>query len=216
MSTVFFPSCKVKAQFPGSSARLADYIRGRFGVGPIGCCRVNCKVPQAGDEMITICHTCAAITEENSEARQRSVWEVIDEDPDFVFPDHSGETVTIQDCVLSYDRRAEQDAVRSLLKKMHFGVVELEENFDRTRFCGPLIKGPCPAQNAQLAPARFTKMLPHIFTPMTPDEQKAFYEAHCAQITTDTVVTYCRPCTAGIKMGGKRAVHMIELLFPES
>lgn len=44
--------------------------------------------------------------------------------------------VTLQDCWRTRDRRAEQDAVRSLLEKMHISYVEAEKNREAADFCG--------------------------------------------------------------------------------
>lgn len=46
----------------------------------------------------TINEAEAAVIDENTDAQIQSLWQVIDQDPDFPFPDYHGEEMTIQDC----------------------------------------------------------------------------------------------------------------------
>ena len=90
MAYYFFPSCKVTAQFQAASQAARAYVEQKFGIRPIGCCRPNHKKLGAGDTALVICNNCAAIIEENTEARIEYLWQVIDQDPDFRFPDYHG------------------------------------------------------------------------------------------------------------------------------
>lgn len=49
---------------------------------------------------------------------------------------------------------------------------------------------------------------------MKPEEQVSHFKKHCEQIQTEKVVCYCKFCTDGINMGGKKGIHLLELLFP--
>ncbi len=215
MAVVFFPSCKVSAQFRAASAAAAAYVRGRFGAEPVGCCRPNHKKLERGDTALVICNNCAAIIEENTDAEIEYLWQAIDRDPDFPFPDYHGERMTVQDCWVAFERRSVQEAVRSLLRKMRIEPVELEENFDRTRFCGVNLLSPCSESNARLAHRRYVERFPHMFTPMGPEEQVRRFREHCELITTEKVVCTCKFCTDAVMAGGRTAIHLLELLFPE-
>lgn len=214
MAYYYFPSCKVTAQFKDASKQARAYINEKFGIKPIGCCRPNHTKLAAGDTAIIVCNNCAAIIEENTDTEIQFLWQVIDQDPDFPFPDYHGEEMTIQDCWIAFEKRDVQDTVRSLMKKMNITIVELEENYDKTKFCGVNLLSPCTESNAQLVHKRYVEQFPHMFTPMEPDEQIAHFHEHCEQVETDKVVCYCKFCTDGINMGGKQGLHLIELLFP--
>lgn len=216
MSFYYFPSCKATAQFKDASAKARKYIKDKYGIAPIGCCRPNHKKLAADDTAIVVCNNCAAIIEENSEASIQFLWQVIDEDNSFVFPDYSGEKMTIQDCWIAFEKRSVQDTVRSLLRKMNITVVELEENYESTKFCGVNLLSPCTKSNAELAHKRYVEDFPHMFTPMEPTEQVEHFQKHCAQIKTEKVVCYCKFCTDAINMGGKKGIHLLELLFPNT
>lgn len=203
MSLVFFPSCKVQQQFPQASLRLQEYLQARWQLNPAGCCRVNHKQLSPDDTAVYVCNTCAHILAGSSAAGQiQSVWQLIDQDGQFPFPDYSGEPVTIQDCWLATDRPETQQAVRSLLQKMNIRPLELLDNFAQSRFCGVTTSS---------ATARLALQLGGKTGQMTAEER----HKHLQNITTDKVVCYCRPCYSEINAAGKNGVHILELLFPE-
>ena len=104
-----------------------------------------------GDKVYSLCHNCNNIIEEMHPGVQvYSLWELIDSDDSFPLPYFDGKKVFVQDCWRSRDRKPEQDAVRSLLRKMHFEIMELPANRERTDFCGP---PPAPSSAAQKSPA---------------------------------------------------------------
>lgn len=74
---------------------------------------------------------------------------------------------------------------------------------------------PCNPSNAKLAPKRYVEEGGHMFQPIPPEEQAAYFQSYCAQFTTDRVVCYCKSCRGGLLKGGKKALHILELLFPE-
>lgn len=215
MANIFFPSCKAKADYPASSALLQEYIAHRFNISPIGCCRVHHKKLTSNDTGIIVCNNCAAILEESSHAGNiEFVWSIIDKDESFPFPDYNHKSMTLQDCWVAVEKRSLQDTIRSLLRKMNIHIVELADNYDQTRFCGVNLLSKCNPSNAKLAPRRYVIEGSHMFTPCEPSEQIERFQHHCKQITTDNVVCYCKFCTDAINMGGKKAKHILELLFP--
>ena len=210
MSKIFFPSCKISEAFPLSNAQLAAYLEKRWGIPKAGCCRLGRKELTAKDTAIVICHTCAGILAESSAADVEYAWTYIDKDADFAFPDYGGEKITLQDCFMCKDYPEVMETVRSLLKKMHFEVVELPAHQETADFCG-LLTNPILAANAELAPKRFGQKEFHA---LSAEERKAYLQQHVASITTPRVVDYCRACHAALKQGGANAVHLVELLFP--
>ena len=215
MANVFFPSCKSKADYAEASERLKVYVNQKFDLEPIGCCRVHHKHLTPNDTALVVCNNCAAIIEESGHPKAlKFIWSVIDEDPNFPFPDYQGEEITIQDCWIAYEKRDLQDTVRSLLKKMHLTVLELPDNYAQTRFCGVNLLAPCTPSNAKLAPKRYVEQGAHMFTPCSKEEQIKRFQAHCAQIKTEKVACYCKFCRDAIDMGGKHGLHLLQLLFP--
>ena len=143
MANLYFPGCKVKGDFPAASEKLAAYIQSKRVVTPVGCCRVDHDKLTPADTAVVVCNNCANIIAESGDPGQiEFVWEIIDNDPEFPFPDYHGEKMTIQDCWLAVEKRHVQDAIRSLMRKMNIDVVELAENHEKTRFCGMNLVAP--------------------------------------------------------------------------
>lgn len=216
MGKIFLPSCKIKANYKYASKKLLEYLERKEQVTAVGCCKVFCGKIAPEDTAVVVCNNCAAIMEESSAAREiEFVWKIIDGDPDFQFPDYHCERMTIQDCYRAYEKKDVQLAIRSILRKMNIEVVELEENFEKTRFCGAGLLEPCAEIVKKLAPIRYVTNGADMFNPMPREEADLWLRNYCRQIQTETVVCYCVTCLNGIQRGGKKAVHLIDLLFPE-
>ena len=119
----------------------------------------------------------------------------------------------MQDCWRQKENRAEQNAVREILRRMNFEIVELEENFERTKFCGYSLYQPQPARNPKLAPKRFLENAVGLFQEHTQEEKEKLMREYCSQISNEKVVAYCHYCVRGLKLGGKKTLHLAELLF---
>ena len=116
--------------------------------------------------------------------------------------------ITVQDCWRQKENLAEQKAVREILKKLNFEIVELEENFERTKFCGFSLYQPQPARNAKLAPKRFVENAKGFFEEHTQQEKENLMREHCKNISTEKVVAYCHYCARGLRLGGKKTFHL--------
>lgn len=207
----YFVSCKINAAFPEQDAKLMAYLQEQGNIGVVGCCREKEQLALQ-ESALVICHTCASILEESGRPSSLAyVWEYIDQDPSFNFPDYHGEKITIQDCFMAKERSSVQNAVRSLLRKMNFKVVELEHNRENTDFCGLRTNEPLKA-NQELAPKHFCE--PGAITPLEVEARKAYLKEYVAKYTTVRVVTYCGACRMALKQGGADVVHLLELLFP--
>ncbi len=213
MTTYYYPSCKFTAFSPKTSKLISEYLEKRFNMTIQGCCRPTHKTMSSDDTAVCVCNTCAAICSEDSHANVLSLWEVLQNDTEFPFPDYRNEKMTIQDCWRCYDRRSEQDAVRNILHKMNVSIVELEENFEKTTFCGMSTHQSLVPENGMFAPKRFIENAQGMFIPKTEEEQIQLMKEHCNKIKTEKVICYCVPCTKGIRAGGRQGIHLLDLLF---
>lgn len=216
MEKIFLPSCKVKAKYRDASKKLQKYLETKESVSTVGCCKVFCNKLTKEDTAVVICNNCAAIMEESSSAQKiEFVWEIIVNDPEFQFPDYHGERMTIQDCWRAYDKRSVQDAIRSILHKMNIDVIELEDNYEQTKFCGADLLEPCTDIEKKFAPKRYVENGADMYHPIPKEEEDIWLRNYCEQIETEKVVCYCMACLDGIQRGGKTAVHLLELIFPK-
>lgn len=156
MAYYYVASCMFTANFPKTSFMIQNYIKSKSDIKIVRCCIPNYKVEyntrrisecavqnewkqlpvskvfQPGDTVISVCHNCTNIVEEwRVGTKAISLWEVIDHDPVFPFPDYNGLEVTIQDCWRTRERRSEQEAVRSILRKMNIKFVETKRTMKK-------------------------------------------------------------------------------------
>lgn len=238
MKTYYIASCVFTAHYPKLSQIVQDYMRQK-GFEVVRCCVPNYKLQkfidampddyrdtwgslpdsgdfQDGDIVISLCHNCSAIIEEQKPGvHVRSLWEFIADDAAFKLPDYSGRTMVLQDCWRAFDRTAEQDAVRTLLERLHIAVEELPDNREKTDFCGISTLRKAPPRNLKLAPQRFVynANVQGKFRICTPEEQKAAMTNYCRRFGDKEVIAYCHYCMEGLLLGGANASHLAELLF---
>ena len=240
MAEYYIASCVFTSQFPELSRRIQDYVRDRFGFTVVRCCvpkyklrEFEEKMPEGsfrecwsslpdsglfseGDRVYSLCHNCNNIIEEmHPGVRVRSLWELIDSDPAFSFPDYHGLKAYVQDCWRSRDRKDEQDAVRHLLGKMGIEVMEIAESRGQTSFCGASLYRAQPPRNPKLAPKHYVEGAAGKFIPHSPEEQMVIMREYCRQFGHDKTVCYCHYCYEGLQIGGADASHLAQLLFPE-
>ena len=238
MAVYYIASCVFTAKFPELSLRIQDYVRDRFGFTIVRCCvpkyklsEFEEKMPEGclrdcwkslpdsglfskGDHVYSLCHNCNNIIEEMHPGVQvHSLWELIDSDPAFSFPDHHGLKAYVQDCWRSKERKNEQDAVRSLLKKMSVEVMEAAENRAKTEFCGASMYRAQPPRNPKLAPKHYVEGAVGKFIPCSSEEQKEIMMEYCSQFNNHMVICYCHYCLEGLLMGGADAMHLVQMLF---
>lgn len=233
----YVASCNFTEEYPEISKKIMNYVKEKFNMPIIRCCVANYKVEEfenrmpenyreawkkiphyekfpAGSTMISLCHNCSAIFEErHPEIKCLSLWELILKDDNFSFPDFHGEKITVQDCWRSKENRSEQNAVREILKKMNIEIVELEENFERTKFCGYSLYQPQPPRNALLAPKRFVANAKEFFQEHSQAEKEQLMKKYCAQFSTEKIIAYCHYCVRGLKLGNVNGIHLAEILF---
>ena len=234
----YIASCVFTSQFPELSLQIRDYIRTRWDFSIVRCCVPKYKIKEfeekmpegamreawsflpdsgvfrEGDTVYSLCHNCNNIIEEMHPGVQVcSLWELIDMDERFCFPDFSGPEITVQDCWRSRDRIKEQDAVRNILNKMKMNWIEAPHHHADTDFCGNSLYRPQPPRNPKLAPKHYVEGAEGLFKPHTEEEQNRIMTEYCSQYKTNTIVCYCHYCLEGIKNGGKNGIHLAELLF---
>ena len=72
-----------------------------------------------------------------------------------------------------------QERHPEIFRRMNFEIVELEENFQRTKFCGYSLYQPQHARNAKLAPKRFVENAKGLFQERTQQEKEILMREHC-------------------------------------
>lgn len=207
MNEIYFPSCNFTKASPEAAKRIRAYLKERMPVA--GCCRIDkLKYPQ-GSTALYFCQACRETLESRVPEilTPKNLFAYLVEDSSFPWPDYSGLTVTIQDCWR--DRRHPEifTAVRTALKKMQVSVVEMEENRERSVYCGTLHFEPKNPQNIALLAEQGEKSISH----MPPETQIRLMREQVEKFPCSLTVTCCNRCKAGIQMAGGHGVHLMEL-----
>ena len=202
---VYFPSCVFSKASPEAAKKIRAYLEQSMPVA--GCCRVD-KTPRAPENTaVYSCQACREVVEDHMQTR--SLWEYLDADSAFPFPDYSGLRVNLQDCWRDRDHPEIHAAVRSLLKKMHIEFTALSPSGADADFCGNLHAEPkdpaIVAQMEQYAGMPIYKMPAAL--------EEAIMREQAAKCTERWVVAYCNRCKLGLTTGGASAVHLLELLM---
>lgn len=207
----YLPSCNFTKALPEVSEKLKRYLESK-GIEIEGCCRLAHKKFQPNDKVIAICQSCIAITHEVSpDIELVSLFEYLDH-CDFNWPDYQGKKMVIQDCWRAKKKTSLQMSIRSLMKKMNMEIIELEDNYDQSEFCGTFRYNEMIGANKKIAPHYFIDyMRPHLQI-CDLDTQKRLLQDHAKKYLDYPVVCYCNACLRGINETKTQGFHILELL----
>lgn len=234
----YIASCVFTSKYPDLSRRIQNYISSNTDLTIVRCCvpgwktkiyedkmppgalsQIWLNLPQSqvfspDDEIWSLCPNCMNILEEwRGVGQVHSLWELIDEDEHFPYPDLSMTAATLQDCWRMRERTASHEAVRHILTKMNLDWREIPMNRERADYCGKSLYRPQVERNPKLAPKHYRDGAQGLFEPHSEEEQIALMKAYCRRYETDLVICYCHYCLEGLQAGGVDGRHLAELLF---
>ena len=204
---VYFPSCNFTKASPQAAKIIRGYLTEKMPAA--GCCRIDRLDYPPGTTALYFCQACRETLEARAPGKftPRNLFEYLVEDPAFPWPDYAGLTVTVQDCWRDREHPEIFQAVRAALDKMNVQVVEMEENRERSVFCGNLHFQPKKPENLDLLRAYEGVALFEL-----PQEAQAkLMREQVEKFPRPLAVTFCNRCKAGILAGGGQAVHLLEL-----
>ena len=213
---IFFPGCQLSASSPEHVVHAYEYLRGKItgGVGlMLGCCGAPAR--WAGQKslfadvlhslkkdwermgrprMITACSTCYRMFRDNLPDMQiESLWKVIDQyGLPATQPAVPRGTLAIHDPCTTRHEEGVQDDVRRILRKLGVETVELNQR-GMTTCCGY-------GGLMQFADAAVADKVVH----------------RRINQNTDDYLTYCAMCRDNFARRGKRAVHILDLVYASS
>lgn len=214
---VFIPGCSLSSYSPYLVGKTIEYLQEKLpGTGAIlMCCGKPTRDLGQMDrfkeryskllrelenlealEVITACQNCFKTIQENSpNLKVRSLWEVI---PEIGLPagkagigNNSDILFSIHDaCPTRYNSEI-QNGVRWIIKELGYRVLESPDSREMTNCCG------------------FGGMV----VPVNPKLGKRAMNRSAGKTSTEYVVTYCASCREAMVMGGKKSVHILNLIF---
>lgn len=171
-----------------------------------GCCRVDKREISPADIALYICQACRETLEDK--VKTQSMWEYLDALKDFNFPNLNGQKFYVQDCWRDRNHPEIHEAVRSLLKKMHAEVIEIEHNREKSIFCGNL--------HYETDDPRLKNYPNTPLYKLPEDLQTSLMQHYAAQFDPKIpVLCYCNRCYECLRMGGATAIHLLDIAFSE-
>lgn len=205
---LYYPSCNFTKASPEAAKRLMALMKE---VMPAtGCCRVEKAVVDEETVGVYFCQACRETLEARVENRPstQNLFVYLDAQPGFSWPDYAGLTVNVQDCWRDREHPEIWEATRSVLRKMGVNIIEMEENREKSVYCGNLHFEPQKPENIAL-------LAPYADIPLwqaPEDVQAALMREQAEKYTAPLTVTTCNRCTRGIELAGGNAVHLVELV----
>lgn len=156
------------------------------------CCHHNPNV----EKDATIINTCSGCDRRFSNLYDNintiTLWQVIDQDEYFNFVDYHNKEVSIHDACPIRHKTSVHQAVRNLLKKMNFNIIECANNSSKSICCGDSLY---PKASLDIINAHTLK--------------------RAQSMPCDDVVVYCVSCIKSMYRGQKNPLYLVDLLFNE-
>lgn len=196
-ANVFSPGCAMFLYKPELADKLWNALKLEpdFDRTPLYglCCHNPPDTLPAGTRVINVCSGCDRRYRSLYEGiSTKSLWEILAESQIFQFPDYGGAEITIHDTCPTRTQERVTSAVRTLLNRMNFKLIEPENTKENGSCCGD----------------NFYKHIP------TPEVLKKM-KARASEMPCDDVAVYCVSCIKSIHNGGKNPRHLADLLFSE-
>ena len=214
---VFIPGCSLPSYNPELVGKILAHLQERLpGTGAIlKCCgkptkalgqveafneryaELQAEIDRLGaEEIIVACQSCYVTMKKYSPNQKvRSLWEVL---PEIGLPEGtrgigkgSDLTIAIHDSCPTRDVSPIQDGIRWILGELGYAIEEPPHTRGQTRCCG------------------FGGMV----VPANPELAMRVMKRRTAEVSSDCMVTYCAACRESMVRGGKKAVHILDLIF---
>lgn len=194
MNTVFAPGCALYLYKPELIEKVMTLLKiDNPDISVYSTCCQHEPSCEPETHIINVCAGCdRRYREEHETVTTISLWEILDQQTDFIFPDYAGQTMTILDTCPIRNHLPVQNAVRSLIQKMNIQLIEPEKTGPKGTCCGDRFHGKLPIEKV-----------------------KDQMEKRASEMPTDKVVVYCVSCIKSMAIGGKQPQHIIDLLFGE-
>ncbi len=207
----YLPGCDTNKNHPEAGKKMQDYMHAK-GAAIAPCCKFDLSSIEQGAMLVQNCTQCdIVLRERRPDLTVISLYEFVLGDQDFSWADLGGRRVTVQDCYRTRNDALLQHSVRECLRRANVRFTEAPENHKETTYCGVWLNNPADPVVAAVAPKTFAK-LAEVREVLSPEKQKARMEEKVRSIETEEIAVYCNGCEKGIRLGGGKPLHLIEVL----
>jgi Fe-S oxidoreductase len=156
------------------------------------CCQHDPKLPD-NSKVINVCPGCdKRFSKDYKGVSTISLWEVINENNFFEYPDYKGRKMSIIDACPTREVSIVQNSIRDLLYKMNINLVEPQNTRKESTCCGDFFYGSMPTVKV-----------------------KELMIEKALEMPVDDIVVHCVSCVIAVCNGGKKPQYMADLLFNE-
>ena len=191
----FNPGCAVQIYKPEAAQKIFAFLKQQnpdVSFHEI-CCHFHPQVPE-DSQIINACAGCDRRFRTLYEGiSTKSLWEMLAEADDFPFPDYQGAPITIHDPCPLRKRPDAHQAVRHLLTKMNFQIIEAAHHGTNSECCGDSSYPDLPV-----------------------DQIHANMRKRADTMPVEDVCVYCVSCINAIHTGGKTPRYLLDLLLAEA
>jgi Fe-S oxidoreductase len=191
---VFAPGCALYLYKPHLIEKMFGVLNSNYDTMELllTCCRHTPQIPP-DTHVINICPGCDRRYRENyANPLTISLWELLLESAEFVFPDYESQRMTVIDACPTRDQDRIHQAVRALAERMNISIVEPARTKRKGTCCGDVYFGKLPTEQV------ISKM-----------------KAKADEMPMDDILVCCVSCSKSMFIGGKRPRYLIDLLFAE-
>lgn len=208
----YLPGCDVRKNHREAMSKIQKYMECQGAVIE-SCCRVKESFLNEGDRIVQNCTLCQLILKETHPNNEcLSLYEYVLMDKDFPWTNHAGEEIIVQDCWRTRDNRSIQDAIRQCLLKMNYTIIEMDENYSQTKYCGVWLNNPPVQECVDVAPTTFEAIIKNDLHLLSEEKQIQKMKDWVQHYPMNQILVYCNGCERGIKLGGMQPIHMVELI----
>lgn len=190
------PGCALSVYKPESEHKILELLQKYYNADikmHNVCCHHEPGLPK-GATIINNCAGCDRRFRNLYEGiKTITLWEILDTINDFPLPDYEGKEISVHDSCSYRPKPQVHEAVRNILRQMNFKIIDSKYSGTKSICCGD----------------NFYKHVPN-------EEVIEFQKKRAAQMPCDDVAVYCVSCVKSMHVGGKKPLHMVDLVLGES
>jgi len=192
----FNPGCALSVYKPDAELKVLDMLRTYYSKDVKlhnVCCHHNPNLPE-GSTIINNCAGCDRRFRSLYKGIQTiSLWEILSPLKNLPLPDYKGLEISVHDSCSYRPKPQVHAAVRDILRRMNFKIVEAECSGTESICCGD-----------------------NFYPTLTVEKVNELQRKRAAQMPCDEVAVYCVSCIKSMHIGGKRARHMVDLILGQT
>ena len=190
----FAPGCALMLYKPELAEKILLLLNRNLGNVEmlLTCCQHDPKLPE-NSKVINVCPGCdKRFSKDYKGVSTISLWEVINENNFFEYPDYKGRKMSIIDACPTREVSIVQNSIRDLLSKMNINLVEPQYTRKESTCCGDFYYGAMPTEKV-----------------------KELMVEKASEMPANDIAVHCVSCIMAVCNGGKNPKYIADLLFNE-